>query len=245
MKAEHRKELETNTLANKMGSVMQRVKTGRRSTFFLYVVAGAILVGGLWFWYVSVAASRQEASERWLRLNDGTLKSLSELAEKNPDKPAGKAARLQLAWLAYWELGVRRLGADPSDAMLKLKIASSTYKNLIKDCAEDPQFEPQALLGYAVVEETKAVQDPAFLESAVDAYKAVTAKYGTSGSVGPTAEGKFAEDRLKQLQDKESRKEITATYDDLRKALNVPPDFGAFGDPGAAGKKKATPKANP
>ena len=30
MKAEHRKELETNVLADKMGHVMQRVKTGRR-----------------------------------------------------------------------------------------------------------------------------------------------------------------------------------------------------------------------
>src|SRR2546423_10961629 len=44
MKAEHRKELETNTLADKMGTVMQRVKTGRRGTFFLYVAAGDVLV---------------------------------------------------------------------------------------------------------------------------------------------------------------------------------------------------------
>jgi hypothetical protein len=243
MKAEHRKELETNTLADKMGNVMQRVKTGRRSTFMLYVVAGAILIAGLWFWYVTVVGNRQEASERWLRLDDGGLKNLSELAEKHGETPAGKAARLQLAWLAYWELGVRRMGAEPADAMLKLKIASNTYERLAKDCADDPLFEPQALLGFAVVEETKAVQDTSFLDSATKAYQVVVDKYKES------AEGAFAQDRLKQLQDKDSRKEITAIYEDLRKGLDirgvqVPGPFDQFAPDKqkAPDIKKAPPK---
>lgn len=237
MKAEHRKELETNTLADKMGNVVQRVKTGRRSTFMLYVAVGAIAAGGLWFWWVTYVGGKQEASERWLRLDDGGLKNLSELAEKHGDTPAGKAARLQLAWLAYWELGVRRMGAEPGDAMMKLKIASSTYERLVKDCADDPLFEPQALLGFAVVEETKAVQDTAMLDSAVKAYQKVVDKYKDS------AEGAYAQERLKQLQDKDSRKEITGIYEELRRGLNIQnAQVQGLIEQFEAEKKKAAPK---
>ena len=38
MKAEQRKELETNTLADRMGHLMQRVKGGERRTFLFYFI---------------------------------------------------------------------------------------------------------------------------------------------------------------------------------------------------------------
>ena len=237
MKAEHRKELETNTLADKMGHVMQRVKTGRRSTFFLYVAAGAVLVIGGWFAWVTYVGGKEDASGRWLRLDDAGLANLSSLAKNDPDTAPGKAARLQTAWLAYWELGVKRLGADPANALQSLEFASEEYKKLTKICADDPIFEPQAMLGFAVVEETKSIQDHAFLDKAVDAYKAVVEKYGAKEGKEDSktcAEAEFAKERLAKLNDKKQRAEIAATYEDLRKGLNVRVPF----HPGIFDKKK-------
>jgi hypothetical protein len=219
MKAEHRKELETNTLADRMGHVMQRVKTGRRSTFFIYVIVGAVLVVGLYFAYFTYISGKQETSERWIFLDDGGMKNLGDLATKEPESMPGKAARFQMAWIAYWELGVKRLGAEPEDAKQKLNFASDSYKTLIKDCADDELFEPQALLGFAVVEETKAIVDTTFLLKALEAYKAVVEK--SENKYMNTAEGKFAQERIDILKDEKKRNELAAVYTDLRDGLNV------------------------
>ena len=217
MKAEHRKELETNTLADKMGHMMKRVKTGRRSTFMVYVLVGGAAAIGLWLLYASMTSSKIETSDRWLRLDDGGQKNLVELATKEGTTPAGKAARLQLAWLFYWELGLKKLGADPHDAMLKINTAGDLYRELAKDCADDPLFHPQALLGIAVIEETRALQDQLVLDKAVEAYKELRAdKYKD------TAEGVFAKERIDQLTDKKQRAEIAGIYDEVQRMLKVP-----------------------
>jgi hypothetical protein len=181
----------------------------------------------IWFAYVTYYGNKQDASERWLRLDDSSLPNLQFLAKNNPDTPAGKSARLQLAWFAYWELGVKRLGAEPADAMEKLNIASSNYKQLIDDSGDDATFGPQAYLGYAVVEETKGIHDPSFLDKAAEAYKAVVDKHKD------TQEAKFAQERLDQLKDKKQRTEIIGVYDELRKGLGVRvmPNVGGFGQP--------------
>jgi hypothetical protein len=221
MKAEHRKELETNTLADRMGNVMQRVKTGRRSTFLLYLIVGLVLVVGGWFFYVSFIGGREDASRRWLMLDDAGLANLSSLIKNDPDTPAGKAARLQRAWLAYWELGVKRLGAEPEGAMKSLEFASDDYAALAKICVDDPIFEPQALLGIAVVEETRAIMDTANLDRAADAYQKLFDKYKDEDSKPKNAEATFAKERLDKLNDKKQRAEIVATYEDLKKGLGV------------------------
>ncbi len=215
MKAEHRKELETNTLADKMGQAVQRVKSGRRSTLLITVVVGAAVALGAWFWYRSTTWSREEASDAWLRLDDGGQKNVGALASTNTN--AGKAAKLQIAWIAYWELGVKKIATDQRGALLAIEEAGKFYQELAKECADErpPIYAPQAFLGIAIVEETKALQDRAAVEKAKEAYTNVVEKFPE------TAEGKFAKARLDLLKDKKGRAELEAVYDDLQKQMGI------------------------
>src|SRR5687767_13346212 len=173
MKAEHRKELETNTLADRMGVVVQRVKSGQRRTFVIYAIIGLAVAIVLWYVYITIQENRQQASQLWMMLDDGGNENLRVLITKHTDTPAGKAACLQRAWYDYWEGGLKRLGADPAGAMQSLDSASRLYKLVADNSADDLLFEPQALLGFALVEESKTVQDAAALDKAESAYKNV------------------------------------------------------------------------
>ena len=216
MKAEQRKELETNTLADKMGRVMTRVKTGQRRTYLIYLLIFVAVAIGLYFTYRYMVISRQETSMQWLEFDDGSAGHLNKLVNVEPPTAPAKAAMFQVAWMIYWEGGVKMIGADPAGSMERLRDASARYQKLAELCKDDAIFEPQALLGIAVVEETKAVQDRNFLDKSVEAYGEIVTKYPDS------AAGKFAKGRLDQLKDKEGRKKIAVVYEDLQKALRVP-----------------------
>jgi hypothetical protein len=222
MKAEHRKELETNTLADKMGHAMQRVKSGRRSTLFITILVGAVLVIGGWFWYKSVTSSTQETSNEWLQLDDGGQKNIGSLSTK--DTNAGKAAKLQFAWIAYWEFGVKKIGTDQRGALEAINLAGKAYQSLAKECADEnpPIYAPQAFLGIGVVEETKAVQERGALDKAKSAYLEVIEKFSKIIDGKETnTEAAFAKGRLDVLKDKKGRAELEAVYDDLQKQLGI------------------------
>src|SRR5438105_1396043 len=104
MKAEQRKELETNTLADKMGHMMQRVKTSQRRTYVTYGLIAAAVVVAAWLgyrWYTSDVAER---SMQWVSFYDGAGGQIDELA-KLKESNVAKAARFQNAWNEYWNFG--------------------------------------------------------------------------------------------------------------------------------------------
>src|SRR5262245_44826741 len=116
MKAEQRKELETNTLADKMGQVVQRVKTSPRRTFAIYLALVGVLLVAIWFawrWYATDLMTR---SYQWISLYDGEQTALLQLADEK-ETNVGKAARLQQAWLNYWDGGIKFIAADKNGAM--------------------------------------------------------------------------------------------------------------------------------
>jgi len=223
MKAGERKELETNTLADKVGHAMQRVKGSSRRNVLLYVVGVAVVAVAIWGTYRYFVISGQETSLQWVMFDDGSSGHFKQLA--GLDTFPGKAARFEIAWFAYWETGVRLIGVDPQGAMSSLDSAGRLYKRLAEECKDDPIFEPQALLGIAVVEETRAVNDPRSLDRAKEAYKNVVDKYEKS------AEGKFAKKRLDVMSDKTKLKELETVYEDLQRSLQLagalqpPPNF--------------------
>lgn len=219
MKAEQRKGLETNTLADRMGHMMQRVKTSQRRTVVLYFLAGAVLVLGLWFGYRWWDGLKQDTSLQWLILFDGNVNGLQELATKDSkNTPAGKAARLQIAWLFYWDLGVKSAAADQKSAMASLKQAAEWYGKLAEDCKDDenPVFAQQALLGLAVTRESLAIENPTNLKRAAEHYKDLVEKYKNS------AEAKFAKERLEVLDDATKKKTLEASYGQLRQLFGIP-----------------------
>jgi hypothetical protein len=166
-------------------------------------------------------------------LDDASADHLGQLQKL--ETPAGRAARFQIAWIVYWEEGVRMIGANPAGAMKALKEASTRYEALAKECAEadDKIFEPQALLGVAVCEETRAVQDLTFLNRAKESYGKILSVH--EGKYKDSAEGIFAQKRLDQMNDKTKFKELELVYDELQKSL-LPRDLlrdqqGGFGIP--------------
>lgn len=228
MKAEQRKELETNTLADKMGNVMQRVKSSPRRTFFTYLIVFGVLAFAAWFGWQYYSEQRAGSSEQWVKIYDAAGNHIDELAGKEKETNAGKAARFQIAWLLYWDLGIKTLATDPTGSLKNLKNAGGIYALLAEECKDDPLFEPQAMLGRAVVEESMAVQNLDHLKKAKDHYEAVVDKYKDKDC----AEAKFAQQRLESFG-KNKKRELEGTYDMLQLLLRVPqpmPQFMPGGD---------------
>src|ERR1700736_2702219 len=106
MKAEHRKELQTNILADRMGRLVQGMKLGPRPTsLVLWVLAGLALATVLFYWFYSnsVSSSRShlwvEVAEDINRNDPSTLTDLDRIATDHPGTMPALVARLQRARL--------------------------------------------------------------------------------------------------------------------------------------------------
>jgi hypothetical protein len=220
MKAEHRKELQTNILADRMGRMMQSLKERPKKRVFLYVILAAIVVVGLFIFSRIRAASAQEESDHWSWLEDSFQPEMDKLRKEYPETNAGKAARFQYAWLAIWDVGEKILGAEPVEALGNLEVAESLYLKLRKDCEGDPIWEPEALYGLAVIEETKAIRlkdREKHLSEALKMYKNLADKHKNSGR------GKLAAQRAEALEKR--GQEIHNFYDELNARLEVEKRF--------------------
>jgi hypothetical protein len=216
MKAEQRKELETNALADRMGHLVKRMKTQpRRATMYYVLGAIAIVLIGFaavrWFQY-----SRDEASKRWMFFNIGTQDHLAELAQKDAETDPGKAARFEFAWYLYWELGLKRLGHGDGQAGLEnMQKAAAQYDKLATMCAGDKIWEPEAMYALAVIEETHAVVNPEYLDKARVRYEELAKKYPKS------ARGELAEAWVKNYDNKEKKQELTQFYAEMQSQLDI------------------------
>ncbi|MBI3411659.1 MAG: hypothetical protein HY040_25295 [Planctomycetes bacterium] len=218
MKAEHRKELETNVLADRMGRMVKRVRENPRRRTTLYVVAGVIIVVAAYLFMNRISTNKEENSRRWMLLDDGAGPAMELLRRSHGDTNQGKAARFQEAWDILWK-GVRFLGQGPvmkvpfrdqqGVPVVKeispfefLDVAQERYTSLKTDCAGDPFWEPEAAYHLAVIEEARAIANPDNLKVAKAAYEAVANEHKAS------AWGKLAGRRAEMLSD--ARGENTA-----------------------------------
>ena len=241
MKAEHRKELQTNALADRMGKLVQRVKTRPSGLTALYVIL-ALVVGIALFLFVyrfpNIRAKSD--SDLWVEFEDGAQPYINKLVE-GPDwirlsktavkedqygkTPQGKAARMQNAWYFLWEMGIKILAADPEFALQNVRRAERMYLVLAKDNLDDPVYMPEALYNLAVIEETLAVQDKGDgkdrarqLTSAARMYEELAEKYKDS------AHGKMAAERALLLKkDSATYKEISSFYQDFQTFHRIQP----------------------
>ncbi len=209
MKAEQRKELETNTLADKMGHAMQKAKAASRRTVMMYASIGTAILVIIFLVYRYYDSAKAERSEAWLELHDGQRGLLEKVATK--DNAAGKAARLQIAWFIYWEQGVKLLGFNQEAGIKSLETAVAEYKDIQKLCEDDPIYEPQAMLGRAVAEECLTIKDASSLDRAKKSYEELYAKYEKS------AEGRYAKERIDAITKKGST--VADTYVRLQDAI--------------------------
>jgi hypothetical protein len=228
MKAEQRKELETNALADRMGRAVKRMKAQPRRATLYYVIGAVALFIVLFVIFRTYQVNRQENSQFWHYLYNGTRPALGGIIEQRPDGNQGKAALFEFAWFKYWDAGLRRIGVgNGTEALMAMDEAAQLYEKLAKDCEGDPVWEPEAMYGLAAIEETRAVQNLDHLEAAKKRYEELASKYPKS------ARGQLAKEWVENYDDAKKRQELTSLYQELRTELGVPdlvaPKKGGFG----------------
>jgi len=224
MKAEHRKELQTNALAEGMGRMIRGIRQKPKGRSVLIWVVVLAVAAGVIFWVWRSGNTRQKSSEQWSNLDIGTSPDhLLVVGFRPPDYKEvvatrqGEAARFQVAWFMLYESGIRSLadrGNGNPFALLQgkdsLLQAKTLYSDLTKEVGEDPIWGPEALYNFAVAEECLAV-DPSVtvlqLDAAATAFGEVTKKFPES------ARGKDAAKRADALKkDSPQRTEIERYY---------------------------------
>lgn len=227
MKAEHRKELETNVLADRMGRLVERMKTRPQRLSVLYVVLAVVIVLAVFVWYRLSMGTQMEETQRWLMLEQGASSQLFEIGgfqenrktggiailDKELTNP-GKAARFQVARFFVWDQGIERLGGDPVRALESVRFAQTIYSALKRECENDRYWLPEALYGLAVIDETLAIQNPDRLKSAQSKFEQLASDHKDSGF------GKLADKRAREL--KENFDSIEKTYRNLQYKFHVP-----------------------
>ncbi len=216
MKAEHRKELQTNALADRMGRIIQRARQGPSRGTILTVVLVLVVIAAGGFFLLRRSSYLAREAARWADVDMGPFPKIQDgrqvsryqlLISEAPGTPQAHGASLQLAWLYLYDEGIKSLLAQPDAAIKNIKTAKKIYENLLPEVKDDPVLGPEVRYALAVAQESLAVEDPeTHLKGAMKLYKAVVDDYPKS------AHAKQAGDRLKQLKDTEQYHRIESFY---------------------------------
>jgi hypothetical protein len=242
MKAEHRKELETNALADRVGRAVQGMKqVPRKRTFVWFAVAAVLLVVVYWFYARSKIKSEDNALN-WFLVADGKGEYLQQVLTSNPDSNQAKAIRFENDFLQLQQ-AMRFLASEPKAILSSLEDIEKIYQEMAKRCQDDKVLLPEALFAVAIIEETRIISDREGEQwkVALAAYKEVADKHPDS------AFGKEARKRVAVLGDEKQRDELLKVYQDLRIAFVPPDDFSAVppADPFPNLKTKPAPPKIP
>jgi tetratricopeptide (TPR) repeat protein len=228
MKAEHRKELQTNALADRIGRFFKGLRSTASSNgiAILVVVLVVVILFGV-YRYFSWSASRAR-SEVWVKLDratteelagktDQSMEQLEKVVKNNPGSKAALMARFQIAQINLMNRGINLLPQPgrSAEALKNLDRAEEEYEKLVKECKDDATWEPKALLALAKIAKTRAVKDVKNLDRALELYKKLGDKYGD------TAAGQEAAAEIKALQNAESRAALEKFYTSLGRDFGV------------------------
>jgi hypothetical protein len=160
MKAEHRKELHTNLLADRMNRFVQGMKTGQQTNTAALWVLGILLVGVIvgWFWARSSDAG---TTRLWMQLDRDmhgngldALPKLERMAHDHSGTVPGRMARFQQARILLDQDGLPQLSsAGRPLAITHVQEARDLYKELAEQCRDSDVLREEALLGTARAEE--------------------------------------------------------------------------------------------
>jgi len=214
MKAAHRKELEKNILADRLGRIAVNIQKPPPRRTWMIVGAVAVLFIVLFVGYRMRTLAQYASAQRWVEFDDGYNEDITELIRKNSSENVGKAARFQVTWMRLWDLGIKKLAADPKSALSSLQEAEGSYTALAKSCQNDPVWEAEALYGLAVIEETRAVQKLSHLDRARELFDELAKKHPEA------VHGQLAKERAAKLKDgSATRTSIERFYRDLQASL--------------------------
>jgi hypothetical protein len=215
MKAEHRKELQTNALADWMGRKIEEVRAGNYRHWISWGTGALVLaaLAGAWWYFSSSTASTGALMIKLQQAND--LKELEQLAVENRGTVPARTARFVIARI-YFHEGLRDLASPEmrSDAIQKLLRARELYETLASECGDNPPLAQEALMFTARSEEGligawdfQKNQPAGTPERAMELYRKLAEQKPE------TFQTKEAGERLKLWQEK--RPELEAYYQKL------------------------------
>lgn len=213
MKAEHRKELATNTLSATLAEWVKSLRAGPTNAsvvFWGFLILAVVLIGGLWYYARTTQAA---ASVLWMRLENATTPDdLQSIAQAAPGTAPARYARLERARLLLKQ-GLEKLLAvtdkEREDAWKDLKTAADEYEKLAGEVTDTPLLAQEALYGMA-----KARESQGNIDGAIEGYKQLTSKYPDSPL------GKNATEQLERLE--KNRKDAEAFYAKLQEFAPPP-----------------------
>ena len=240
MKAEERKELETNSLAAGARKLIDRAKTGRFvNPYAVAVVLAVGLGGGLW-WYLS-AENRKIGSRQWADLTlvskTNSQTNLEDFAKSNKDSAAARAARLDAARIQLGQEGIGKLNVRDRElrgkAVENVEKARDELLKLADEYKGDPTMQATCLLSaaegeLALVGIPKGADGKDYRGSvakAAELYKKVAEVVGDKSPV--------AEQYKKRADELVAKKdEIERLGDTLNRLVSPPTVFPPFPTPG-------------
>ncbi len=216
MKAEHRKELQTNSLADMLGRTVRNVRGGAGFSWFKLGIV-AVVALGIFFWYVrSKNIARQEA-EAWAQVDYNDDPALMQLLQASGNTKQGHAAHAMLVFTKVWET-VHSLGSEKSrfqDTREILEAMKSHLNSLAEECKEDSVMAAECKYHFAVCTEALAgladKSDDKTLSEAKLLFKDLA-----EGELKLTAHGVLAKRRLAQYDDPVQFAAITSFYRELQ-----------------------------
>jgi hypothetical protein len=228
MKAQQRKQLEKNELADRLvrwwrGDPEHKSKSSPIWWAVLGLIALAVILYVAWHYYSKSALEKRSIA--WADVDLATENSkLEEIAENNRGTEPAWAAKAQLARAAL-QKGLDELGSDAlrSGAVANIEKARDWYGQLAKDATGDIELQREAALGMAKAEEAligipKAENSQEMrgtVAKALELYKEVSSKYADS------IQGKEAAKRTAEIE--ANKDKIEAFYTELNKSLSTPP----------------------
>lgn len=141
MKAEERKQLETNELREQLSRLLHAGKKPP-SVIWLLLALGVVVVLGYWWLSGRTAARNADAWERYWKQRA----LMDAVGGELKGTPAEVAIALDAADAKYEE-GFERLFKSPDLAVEELKAASTAYEELSKKITGQPDLQLRALIG--------------------------------------------------------------------------------------------------
>jgi hypothetical protein len=219
MKAQQRKEMHTNALADWLGRFVQMVQHTREGPSTTVLVVGVVFVAiaaGVvgWVWYDRHSKLQTSAENRDLDQAQ-TREDYKKIADAHPNTPAGRVARVQLARLSLKD-GLDQLYASNADdrthARANLEEAKKYYGGLVRDCQDSPVLVQECLMG-----EAKAQESLGDLDGALATYRSLITQHKDSFLA------QEADEHVKFLENPENRKKLETFYQDLNKLAESKP----------------------
>ncbi len=220
MKAEHRKALEKNELADKLNKALSNISATSPNSNRVWVIALCIFVAGIaWYLYSSYSTNRDAAN--WSNLEfAGDVKSLQKIVEDAPGTIQAQIARFHIARINVQE-ATGQLAAQTGDergtAADKLETVRKTYGELAQASGLPSSLVQEAMLERAKTEEILAsvpkADNATIMRGSLDQASKYYAEVATRFS--RTFIGEQAAKRVERLKTKKD--EIDKLYSELAK----------------------------